>query len=579
MINREIIDRIKLIIQPLSLAGHYISLKPQGSRFIALCPFHKEKTPSFYMNEDGMFHCFGCGKGGDIFKFIMEMEKLSFMDAVQFLADKYGIKIDHSVSTEAYKQKETMLAVHKEACALYQKTLSSDDGKEALSYLQKRGITTDTINKFKIGFSPNEWDFLSRYFEKKADPALLIKSSLVVPREKNDGFYDRFRNRIMIPIIDLHDNVIGFGGRALKSDEVKYINSAESPIFQKGLFLFSLCNAKKKIAEKEFALLVEGYFDAIALHSFGFENAVASLGTSLTEQQIHLLKRYTTTVYVCYDADKAGKKAADRAIQMLLENDFLVKVIILDENEDPDSFCRKYGADSFQERIEQADDFIHFFLHNKIKPHDRITPKIKSSIVLEGIPLLRAIKNQITRSHYIKMAASLLKINEDLLLQTLKEHDTSPHADYSSIQQLTNINIAEKAFLLGCIYYTEILEAVLKEKDETFFDGLQTTPLFQKLILMLRNNEPISPDALMHTLGDEEKNILSSILLENFDYKNKNLIEKSRRILEIQHIERKLSALQEKIEALKDISDSEILNELLNEKKRLATERQKLKLC
>lgn len=580
MITREIIERIRSSMEPLSIASVYISLKPQGKRFVGLCPFHKEKTPSFYMNEDGMYHCFGCGKGGDFIKFIMEMEKLNFTDALHFLAEKLGIKIEHDISTEAFKQRELLLDIHKETCSLYHKLLFTQQGNEALKYLENRGIDKEIITQFSLGYAPDEWEYLVNHFAPKIDLALLSKSSLIIPKEKSERHYDRFRNRVMIPIVDLQENVVGFGGRALKPDEVKYINSSESPIFQKGNLLFALCIARKSIPTRGYAILVEGYFDVISLHVQGFNNAVASLGTSLTEQQIHLLKRYTDTVYICYDADTAGKKATDRAIQMLLENDVNLKIIVLDEGEDPDSFCRKKGKEAFQTKIDQAEDFMQFILENKIKAHGKLTPRTKSKIFSELmpvlLPLLNAVKRELLRSGYIKMISEMLKVQEETIQKSLKEYAFNPKASYTDAPINFKIPLSEKILLRGSLKYPEILETILSQEDETFFEGLFTSSIFEKLVAMIRNGEAINEQSLILALGDDEKIIFSSIALEDLKIDEMNAIEKSRQDLKKQHIERKLGARQEKIKKADQTSSIDEINEILRQKMNLAKNKQKL---
>lgn len=577
MIEKEIISKILSSIDPLSIAMQYLSFKKQGKRHVALCPFHKEKTPSFFMNDEGVFYCFGCGKGGNLISFIMEVEKLNFQEAVHFLASKAGITVDKSFSTEAYRQRELMISIHKEAALLFHEYLCSQSGRRALDYLNDRQISRETINKFMIGYAPDERDFIVESLGKKFDLPIIAKSGLIITGAAGDGYYDRFRNRIMIPIFDLQGNIVAFGGRTLANDAAKYINSAESPIFQKSSILFGFNLAKKSIAEKGYAILVEGYFDAISLHSFNFHNTVASLGTSLTENQVQLLKRYTSDVYLCYDADKAGKKATDRAILLLLKKDLSIKIIILDENEDPDSFCRKFGTDLFQERIERASDYIQFYFRHKIATYAKLTPRIKSSIVMEGVPLLQAINNPIIKSHYVKTVSELLKIKEDVLLDSLQNYNPKlSYSDYQ-IQEMKKIPIAEKIILLACLNEPSILQSILIFDSEEFFEGLYLASIFEKLIQMARNGEHITVESIMLNLGEDDQKVLSSILMGNIEWKNDNVIYKARSALKVQIIERKISALQERIENITDEFAKEEIDDLLKEKKRLQKERLNLK--
>lgn len=573
MINKEIISQIKAAINPISLITQYVNLKQQGKRYVALCPFHKEKTPSFYVNEEGMFHCFGCGKGGDLFNFIMEMEKLNFIEAVKFLADKSGIKITKDLSTEAYKQKEILLAIHREACQLYHNNLLKEEGKNALFYLNNRGITKETIEKFKLGYAPASWDFLVNYFSGKFNLLEVAKSGLIIAKENFENYYDRFRNRIIIPIFDLQGNPIAFGGRTLTQEDAKYINSPESPIFQKGNILFALNQARSSISKKEYAILVEGYFDVITLHEKGFDNTIGSLGTSLTENQISLLKRYTSTIYLCYDADTAGKKATDRAIHLLLQNDFTIKIVILEEGEDPDSFCRKYEASKFQEKLNGAKDFISFTLSNHLSKYEKLNPQIKSSIVSSILPLVNSIKDKITQHEYLKMISQELKIKEEILLEKLNSLSKDNLLDKNIYQNEYYIPLAEKHLLLACLHYPDIFQEILRQEEETFFEGLILTPIFEKLINMVRNGENINPQQVMLVLNDNEKSLLSSILLENISLE-KNTINSSRIAIKKLQIERKLSILQDKINKAIEENNLEAINKLLEEKNKLAASKQ-----
>ncbi len=569
IIDKEILEQIKTAVNPISIFSQYINLKTRGKRYVALCPFHQEKTPSFFVNEEGIFHCFGCGKGGNLFTFIMEMEKMNFIEAVKYLADKAGIKIKSDLSTEAYKQREVLIKIYKEACQLYHDCLFKEENNKALMYLNNRGINKNTIEKFKIGYAPGSWNFLVNYFIGKFDLVEVAKSGLIIPKENQD-FYDRFRNRIIIPIFDLQNNPIAFGGRTLAEDEAKYINSPESPIFQKGNILFGLNQAKSSISKKEFAILVEGYFDVITLHEKNFDNAIGSLGTSLTENQVSLLKRYTTNVYLCYDADTAGKKATDRAIHLLLQNDFTIKIILLDEGEDPDSFCRKYEPSLFQEKINKAVDFISFVLENCQSKYEKITPKTKSAIVEEVLPLISAMKDEIIRLHYLKMVSETIKIKEDILIERLADFSKGTSSIKNVSDDASPFSPAEEYLLLACLHYPDVFQEILRQEEETFFEGLNASPIFEKLINMFRNGETITPSQVLLMVNEKEKDILSSLLLRKIDFKESNSINKSRIAIKLLQIERKLSSLQDKINKAVAEGDNVLIDHLIKEKNELA---------
>src|SRR5262249_27059751 len=342
---------LKNVVDPMTIFTHYLSLKKTGNRFRALCPFHNEKTPSFYASDNGMFHCFGCGAGGDVIKFVMLMEHMDFKESINMLSQRYGIPLKFS-STGEKKEKEELSDLMRKAADYYHNLLTThESGQEALDYLDQRGIERDTIRRFQLGWAPPGWNSLLDHFSKRdVSPALLEKCGLVIARQ-SEGYYDRYRSRIMIPIHDLQGNVIALGGRIFKgtNEDAKYLNSPETTLYSKSNQLFGLYFSKDAVQSKKFALLVEGYFDMIVPFQAGHNNIVASLGTSLTENQVRLLRRYTDQVVLFYDPDKAGRSAVLRAMPILLKENFTVRIAALPEGLDPDKFVRERGTEAFQQ--------------------------------------------------------------------------------------------------------------------------------------------------------------------------------------------------------------------------------------
>jgi DNA primase len=423
MIDRETIERIIETADITDVVQDFVNLKKRGANYLGLCPFHNEKTPSFTVSPSkGIFKCFGCGKGGNAINFIMEHEHMSYPEALKYLADKYNIEItEKEISAEEVEKKnlvDSLMIVTNFAGKHYIENLkNTDEGKSvALSYLKERGIREDMIERFQLGYSLDQWESLTRKaIQKGFKQEFLEKTGLTIIKE--DKRYDRFRGRIMFPIHSLSGNIIGFGGRILKKDEkaAKYLNSPESEVYHKSKVLYGIYHAKKSITRNDKCYLVEGYTDVIALHQAGIENVVASSGTSLTEDQIRLIKRFTPNVTIIYDGDTAGIEASLRGIDMVLEQGMNVKILLLPEGEDPDSFSKKQNASDLKNYIdEHEEDFITFktkLLSEKAKND----PVKKANLITEIVRSISMIPEGITRSVYIKNCSTILDIDEKIL--------------------------------------------------------------------------------------------------------------------------------------------------------------------
>ena len=363
------------------VVGQYVSLKRSGSNLFGLCPFHGEKTASFSVNPDkGIYYCFGCHKGGGSINFMMELEGLSYPDAVRSLAKRAGMEVPEDEQYQSrYKQQERLWALHKEAARFFHSQLYSPIGQNALNYALGRGMSRSILTTFGVGYAPDSWDSMVKAMKAKGYTEQELKDSgLVTVSQKNGNLFDRFRDRLMFPIIDVRGNVIAFGGRTVKNDKdiAKYLNSPETLIFNKRKNLFGLNLAKKtKLGSM---ILVEGTIDVVALHQYGFNTAIASLGTSLTDDQAALLSRYTEQVVLIYDGDEAGQRATQRAIPMLEKAGIGVKVLQLKDAKDPDEFLKKFGADKFKLLLEESSNRVEYQLKAIAKKFD--TPNSLSSI-------------------------------------------------------------------------------------------------------------------------------------------------------------------------------------------------------
>ncbi|MFA6275167.1 MAG: DNA primase [Pedobacter sp.] len=428
MINRETIDKIMDTARIEEVVGDFVHLKKRGTSLIGNCPFHGEKTPSFHVSvTKGIYKCFGCGKGGDSVRFIMEHEKYSYPEALKFLAQKYNIEVEETVETvqdlEAQNAKESLYIVSQFAATFFEDQLwNNSEGKAiGLSYFKERGFREDIIKKFNLGYSPDVWDALTQDAVKnKHAEEYLEKTGLSIRNDKGK-LYDRFRGRVMFPIHNFTGRVIGFGGRTLKTDKnvPKYVNSPESEIYHKSSVLYGLFHAKKAIRDLDNCYLVEGYADVLSVHQAYIENVVASSGTSLTIEQIRLIGRFTQNVTILYDGDAAGIKASLRGLDMILEEGLNVKVVSFPAGDDPDSYMHKVGAGEFKTYIEDnRQDFI-LYKANILLAEAGTDPIKRAGIIRDIVESIAKIPDNIKASVFIRECSSLLQIEERVLLSEL----------------------------------------------------------------------------------------------------------------------------------------------------------------
>ena len=398
------------------VVGQYVNLKRSGSNLFGLCPFHGEKTPSFSVAPDkGIYYCFGCHKGGGVINFEMEIEGLSYPDAVRALAQRVGMEVpDDEEYQSRYRKQERLWALAKEAARFFVTQLYAPTGAEGLRYAQSRGMSKGTLTRFGIGFAPDSWDSLCKAMRAKGYTDEELKDAgLVSVSQKNGNIFDRFRNRLMFPIIDVRGNVIGFGGRVMDNSTPKYLNSPETEIFNKRKNLFALNVAKK--TKLGYLILVEGYMDAIALHQYGFDCAVASLGTSLTEEHAVLLSRYTEQVVLIYDGDEAGQNATRRAIPMLEKAGLQVKVLQMRDAKDPDEFLKKFGADRFKLLLEESSNRVEYQLRAIQKKYDLNVDEDRVKFISEAAELVSSLGNAVQREIYGNRVAEAGKISSDAM--------------------------------------------------------------------------------------------------------------------------------------------------------------------
>jgi len=519
------IDDLKNRADIVAIIGNHVQLKKKGSSWMACCPFHQEKTPSFSVNPaKGFYHCFGCEKSGTVYNFLMEVEGLSFPEAVRKVAEISGIPLPEPVDDTNYarqKQKretekklaQKVIGLNKIALELWEANLNADNpqSKAAREYLASREIDEETIRTFRIGFAEDSWDRLLNLLKEQGyEEKLIRESGLVTINEEKNSVYDRFRGRIIFPVLDINGDPIAFGARILGKGEPKYLNSPETPAYIKGEHLYGLFQNKDEIRRRKYGILVEGYLDLIALYQFGVKNCVASLGTAFTEAQAKLLGRFARRVAVNYDGDSAGIKAARRAIETLLAADFEIKVLVLPGGKDPDDFIRAEGFEAYKDQHKNhALPYLQFVLDNSVRERNLASARQKAEAIEDVMPVIIAVRNPIQKRESFDQAMNFLRVDDALLKndlwKTVKagrgyEADTVRQQVVRAVQ--AKVTIAEQRFLELVIHDEELRRQVMTHLEPTDYEALATGPVFEALLRLDSQGKEVSIDSILELTGD-----------------------------------------------------------------------------
>ncbi|MBO5454495.1 MAG: DNA primase [Clostridia bacterium] len=540
MIPGEIIQQITERSDIVDIISGYTSLKRSGRSATGLCPFHNEKTPSFHVSPDKqVYHCFGCGAGGSVINFIMQAENLTFIDAVKFLGERAGINIpeDNSYDDRLTKQRQRLLEANKAAARFFYDVLLSEDGRKAREYLISRGLSSETITRFGLGFAPESWDRLTKHLKGLGfSDYEIMDSGLVTQRQDKRSYYDRFRNRVMFPIFDVRGNVIAFGGRVMDDSKPKYLNSSDTKVFDKSSNLFALNLARK--SDNKVLIMVEGYMDVITLHQYGVTAAVASLGTALTENHARLLKRYADEVVLCYDSDEAGRNAAKRGLEILSSGGVKTRVITLEGAKDPDEYCKKFGVDAFLRAISGAKTPLLYKIGLLKAKYDINSPDEKVEFLNEAARELAKMYNPVEREIYIKEVCAMCDVSEKSLAANVNKamsanKKTEERKDKNEILK----DLKQRSVISGSggmIYQNEKKLVNLMFYDyEAFrfiienYDINEMTDAFLKevalKILKMRENTKTDPKEieLISSFPPEEAGKIADILSFELHFENK----------------------------------------------------------
>ncbi len=577
------VDEVRAAADIVKVVGDYVKLRKAGANFMGLCPFHQEKTPSFAVHPTKqIFHCFGCGVGGDVFKFVMLIENLSFPEALRRVAEKVGVPLREvfrdEISDANARERAALYKVHEAAAKFFASQLGGTaEGRAARAYLADRGLSDEVVGRFRLGYAPADGQALTRWLlDAGFTPEILEKSGLVLRDAEGKRHYDRFRRRIIFPIANESGKVVAFGGRALGDDQPKYLNSPETPIYTKGRVLYHLDHAGSAIRKLDYAILVEGYMDCIAVASAAIESVVATCGTSLTEGQVRLLARYSRRVVVNYDPDSAGVAATQRSLNLLLEEGFEAKVLALPGGLDPDSFIRRQGAAAYRERLSAAPTYLDYLTERAAAQHDLSRPEGKIAAANAIMPYLARVPNAMLRAELANRLAERLRLDERLLREELRRAAGEGRPGIQTQVGGTaaaKATPAEKQLLRAFMESNELADELLtKLVEEGDCAGLATEAVFRQLLEARRRGEKIELSGLKERLTPEAERLVFECLFDSGEAPDREQVSACYRALRRRRAERERDRLQAAIQEAERAQDQKKLTELLDAKAKLVKE-------
>ena len=510
----SVIDEVRDHTDIVEVVSQFVTLKKVGKNFKGLCPFHSEKTPSFTVSpEKRIYHCFGCGAGGNVFKFVIETQNISFIDAVRQFADSAGISIPQpnadNLNNPLYKEREALKKANELAANYYHSLFhDSEAGLAARNYLKERYFTGEILDKYGIGWASPGWRGLISHFHKigTLSRKTVLQSGLVVEKEDGSNVYDRFRGRVIFPIKDLHGSVIGFGGRAIADgDNPKYLNSPETTLYQKSQTLFGLDMAKQAIRKEDQAILVEGYFDQMRATQFGIFNTVATCGTALTPKQAGILRNYASSVVLVFDSDNAGRSAAEKGFEVLHEKGLQVKIVFLPEGKDPDSYIHENGVDNFMEKIKTAKPYLESYIDTVVAGKDGNLPSTRVEMANKVLPIVGKVHNLVERNGLLEYFSFKAKIDDASFLTELKKSflRNQPRIDISETETNSTLNL-ERHLVHLILSGKETAKRVFKAVNLEDFSNPALKSIATTCLQMIDKNEDVEIDKLIDQTDDPE---------------------------------------------------------------------------
>lgn len=520
--ENELIEQIKDANDIVSVVSEHVTLKKKGKNYWGCCPFHNEKTPSFSVAPDkGFYYCFGCHASGNAIKFLMELEGITFVEALERLANRANIPLPEAKLSPQVRAREERRKKLYEACDLaanffHNCLLKTSYGKAGLEYLKKRGLTDETIEKFRLGFAPDGWDRLYKAFrERGIEESILLELNLIRKNDKGQA-YDFFRNRVMFPIMDGKGRVVGFGGRVMDDSTPKYLNSPECQIFEKGKILFAFDKAYKSIREEKQAILVEGYMDVISAHNKGVTNVVASLGTAYTKDHGHILMRQADEIILAYDMDGAGRQAVTRAIELLQNTDFKVRVLAMPDGKDPDDYVRNHGGKAFKELVEKAVKPLDYLLSESLIKHDTNDAEGKQAVMQDIFPYIANIHSQTIRDDALKALALPLWLDNSTIFRYFRNYTQKGNIELvdEKITQPKKIVSGDEELLMAYVITdSKALQEVVQYLPLEDFQNIQYRGIIEKIYTLFTQTGQYQPESVEDVLTPQEYEIFSRLMI------------------------------------------------------------------
>ncbi|MBP8696139.1 MAG: DNA primase [Syntrophobacterales bacterium] len=580
-IPEDRIEEIRNRVNIVDLVSEYVTLKKAGRNYLGLCPFHKEKTPSFTVNaEKQIYHCFGCGEGGNAFSFLMKISNLTFPEAVRHLAGKSGVALPSREFTPEEKShrdlREILIRANRLAAAYYEKTLRSAAGARGREYLEKRGIRPDVVETFRLGYAPEGWRGLRDHLQReKISLKHAEQAGLLVARGDGDG-YDRFRGRLMFPIEDINGSVVAFGGRIIGDGEPKYLNSPESAVYVKGRNLYGLSRAKHAIRKDETLIIVEGYFDLLALWNAGLSNVVATLGTALTREQVDLIRRYTGSVAVTFDTDAGGKAALERSMSLFLERGLKAKAVVLPEGKDPDEFVSRHGRDAFLEEIRRARALVDYYIDEVIGTGRSLDER--RDAWKAALPFMAGIADPVERGQFMQRVAERLGVDEGLVRREVSRLEAAQRQPESPPARRTTgpVDPVELNLVRMMIENPARVLEIDRENLLACFTSGPLKSLGESIVESHRKGQPARLAELIERVGDREvrKKLLEAALTAGSpdDALRDRLFDDTVRKIRQRWYRDKQRDLRVRLLRAQEAGDEDLCNRLLDEKERLRHE-------
>jgi DNA primase len=514
----DFVEQLKSSVDIVSVVGEYVKLRRSGAnRYMGLCPFHSEKTPSFTVHVVYQFYkCFSCGVHGDVVKFVQEKDGLSFYEALKSLSERYGIPMPKrsGYADEDSKLRGALLAMHEQAEENFQANLKSQAGEAARGYIAKRGLAPETVEHFGLGYSDRTGRALVRLFEQRGFPVAQMEESGLVGKRQDGSLYDRFRNRLMFPIHNESGKIIGFGGRALSpDDEPKYLNSPETPIYKKSHVLYNLHRAKEGVRKDDRAILVEGYMDAIGVTAAGFRNVVASCGTALTTQQVQAIKRHSHRIAVNFDPDAPGVNAAERSVDLLLAEGMQVRIVELDGELDPDEYCKERGAAAYQERLEGAKGYFYWLADRARAKHDMRTSEGKVAVLNFLLPKVQNINDQLERMTIANDVAGYIGVDRGMVLDHFRKA-VAVRSEKTIERSMSPLRQDERMLLVALLTNAEMrADTIAPLRSLQTIETLPSRRIFQAIFALEEAGGRVSFDAVNGRLEEADQNLLAQTVL------------------------------------------------------------------